>query len=56
MTAPQNTTSGLPEQQEQSTQRFSIDLLPIENQEDKFSYISNLSIISNITIEQMRTL
>ncbi|GHV28315.1 hypothetical protein FACS1894176_10820 [Bacteroidia bacterium] len=35
-----------PEQQEQSTGRFNITLLPVENKEDKFSYITNLSLLS----------
>ncbi|MDR0860140.1 MAG: hypothetical protein LBO09_04055 [Candidatus Peribacteria bacterium] len=43
------------EQKEQSNGKFNISLLRIENKEDKFSYITNLSILSNITKSVLKT-
>jgi hypothetical protein len=46
---PTPETTQIPEQQETPTNKLSITLLPIENKEDKFSYITNKSIFSNLT-------
>jgi AAA domain (dynein-related subfamily) len=43
-------------QAESSSWKFAIDLLPIQNKEDKFSYISNLSILNWCTYSELKNL
>ena len=43
---PGTSERSLLEEQEKQTWKFAIDILPIENREDKLSYITNLSIIT----------
>gem|GEM_PF-5958414 len=43
------TQNQVQEVKEQQNGKFAIDLLPIENKEDKFSYMTNLSIIRRDT-------
>jgi hypothetical protein len=42
--------------QEQQTQKFAIDLLPIHDRSDKFSYITNLSLVTGLTSDQLKNL
>ncbi len=48
--------SSTPEHKEQQSAKFSIDLLPIQNREDKFSYMTNLSLIQNCDLNNLTKL
>ena len=41
---------------ENSSEKFSIDLLPIQDQNRKFLYLSNFSLVNNLTKEKLQEL
>lgn len=50
------TQNQVQEVKEQQNGKFAIDLLPIQNKEDKFSYMTNLSILSWLDRSKLRNL
>jgi hypothetical protein len=36
--------------------KFFIELLPIKDKKDKFSYLTNLSLIKNLTVTELKNL
>ncbi len=56
MTGNKTQVSTTLETKEQSNGKFSIELLPIQNPDDKFSYLGNLSVLSGLEENTLREL